>query len=265
MPSITSSRTWGHARRRATPSTSSSRRRRRDRAERELAVAGADDGGQRRADPQLARRPAALPQHDHRRILLARPVAALLGDVARDREARWPAAPVGRGARPGRAPRAPRRSARRGRRGRRDGASSRSARRERRGVRAGAQQQVAEADRGDAARARSRRARRGRAARTRGCRPRAAVADPGLGVARRVELLALDDPGVEPGGIRPAARALEAVARSPPRYSQLPSSCATPPGHQVVARAGDDSSRRGRRPRGRRRGTRRRARPGRAA
>ena len=88
-PVNTSSRTWGTTSAVSSAASTSSRSAtaREDRADRERAVARADQCGERRAALHCAPESAALPQRDRRRMLVARPVVPLLGDVGGDGEA----------------------------------------------------------------------------------------------------------------------------------------------------------------------------------
>ena len=177
-----------------------------------------------------AAEPAALPQLDDRRVLCAGQVVARLGDVGRDDEdgCREPGVVEGREPIVG---------------GERVGevrAEAVAGERLRQGLVAGerrapgirtAQQDVAEADLGHLPRREVVEPRVDEPRERRRARQRAAVADPQLGVRQRVERSRARRPRRRAAPAMPRPTRARGRARSTPsRVSQLPSSCATPPG-----------------------------------
>ena len=188
------------------------------------------NAGERGVGPDRAAEPAALPQQDHLRVLVAGPVVALLGDV---RGEAWSGPPAARRRR--------RPPASRGRQDRRQWSPRGSSR----GPRACSTRRSA----GGPPRAVQGR-RRTTSPRPTASTPRREVVQPGgveLVVRRRTRAgrrrgstVSAYSAGPAPRAGRPRRRAPDAVSQpstrscqgSPRRCSQLPSSCAVPPGAQ---------------------------------
>ena len=182
-------------------------------------------------DRERATEPTALPQLDHRRILLPRQVMARLGDIGcddengcRERRVVERREPVVRVERVGQV--------------RPETVAGEGLRRETRTARARGARQPDDAAGCSRSRPRSHSSsgevvdpRVDEPRERRSARDRAAVPHPEFRVRERIEDLALDHPGVErpPATPRPT-RGRGPVPQTSPRVSQLPSSCATPPG-----------------------------------
>src|SRR6185312_3860186 len=186
-----------------------------DGANAQFTVAGTDQRGERGTSLDRARETAALAERDDGRMLVARPVVALLGHVTRDHERAEPERLVAERRLPVMGGETGHHVLTEARAIGAHGLVKPFESAEGRGViRPPAQREIPEADTLDAARievVEPRGVERIELGRT---RPRAAVTDPGLRIARGILRLALDDPGVEAcsrGAANPARDTIETV------------------------------------------------------